>query len=191
MPPICLGIQRFRTAEIILTMNRFGGSYDPKEQPESTGYYVSVFMLLFESLSLTNFHIVGHHSGAGLAVEMAALYPSQVASLCVIGLPLMTPAEQAELGASVNYPFNEPVTDGSHLTKTWTYLRGCGTDLEFKHQELLNHVRAWKGRIFIYTCVFTQDVWNLFEKVRCPILNLCAKDDILWPYVHYVNEIVN
>jgi len=136
-------------------------------------------MSLFTYLSLTNFHVIGHRSGADLAVEIAAFHPSHVASLCVIGVAIMTPTEQAELGAIFNKPFNEPVADGSHLMKTWTTLRGCGDDLDLRHEELLSNVRAWQGRVFIYACVFKQEIWTMFEKVQCPILNLCARDDIL------------
>jgi hypothetical protein len=34
-------------------------------------------------------------------------------------------------------------------------------------------------------------MWGLFEKVKCPILVMCAKDDVLWPYVHYIHEVVS
>lgn len=90
-------------------------------------------------------------------------------------------------------PFNTPVADGSHLLKTWEYLKGTGDDLSYKQQEVLDHVRAWKGRMQIYSCVFVQDVWGLFERVDggIPVLALCARDDILWEYFRYVREIVS
>ncbi|RDW82784.1 hypothetical protein BP6252_03896 [Coleophoma cylindrospora] len=172
-------------------MPGFGGSFDPVEQPPNTGYYVKIYMNLLQSLGLTKWHVLGHHSGASLATEMAAEYPDHILSLCLIGAAIMTREDQVALNAKSNVPFNKPVADGSHLKKTWDYLEvsGIGPDLDLKQQELLNHVRAWDGRIKIYTCVFTQDMWGMFKRVACPILNMCAKDDVLWPYVKYIKEI--
>jgi hypothetical protein len=47
------------------------------------------------------------------------------------------------------------------------------------------------GRHRFTFCVFKQHMWGLFEKVKCPILVMCARDDVLWPYVHYIHEIVS
>ena len=175
-------------------MTRFGGSYDLEEQPENTAYYVDVFLkLLTTGLGLLKFHLVGHHSGACLATEIAADYPQHVLSIFLIGTAIMTREEQIALNATANVPFNKPMPDGSHLMKTWAYLEGAGIgeDLELKQQEALNHIRAWDGRNKIYTCIFKQDMWGMFGRVACPILTACAKDDVLWPYVHYINEIVS
>lgn len=180
----------------------FGGSYDLAFQPESTTYYVNVYMKWLSSLSVSQFHLLGHHSGATLATEIAATYPEKVLSLCVIGIGLMSPSEQVYWNTKANVPFNKPVDDGSHLMKTWKYLEGSGADaggkngpgkkdLEFKHQEFLNHARAWDGRCKIYTCVFKVDLMSLFTKVKCPVLEMCSRDDVLWDLVHYVKGLVS
>jgi hypothetical protein len=85
-----------------------------------------------------------------------------------------------------NLVFNKLVQDGSHLIKTWDYLgkSSLGGDLAYKQLELIDHIRAWHVKAQIYTCSFKQGMWGLFEKVKCPILVLCARDDVLWPYVH-------
>jgi pimeloyl-ACP methyl ester carboxylesterase len=121
-----------------------------------------------------------HHSGASLATEIAASYPPSILTLCLIGTVIMTRAEQIEMNSTANVAFNEPVQDGSHLIKTWDYLgkSGLGGDLAYKQLELIDHIRAWHGKTQIYTCVFKQDMWGLFEKVKCPILVLCARADV-------------
>ncbi len=129
-------------------------------------------------------------------------HPEQVLTLCVIGIALMTPSEQAYWKRTVNFPFNKPVDDGSHLMKTWKYLEESGgdaggkngldvKDLDFKHQEFLNHARAWDGRGKIYTCVFDVDLMASFVRVKCPVLSLCARDDVLFELVHHVAELVS
>lgn len=93
--------------------------------------------------------------------------------------------EQIALNCLVNAPSNEPVAPGAHLQKTWDYLgsHDVGDDLEFKQYELLDHVRAWKGRRQIYGCVFEPDMWQFFERVSCETMVMCARDDVLWPYL--------
>lgn len=183
-------------------MPGFGGSYDLNFQPENTTYYVDIYMSWIAFLSLSKFHILGHHSGATLGTEISATYPEKVLSLCTVGLGLMSPSEQVYWERRANIPFNKPVDDGSHLMKTWKYLEGSGgdaggkygygvKDLEFKHQEFLNHARAWDGRCKIYTVVFKVDLMSLFVKVKCPVLNMCSREDVLWDLVHYVKELVS
>jgi pimeloyl-ACP methyl ester carboxylesterase len=150
-------------------------------------------MLLFNSLGLSKFHLLGHHSGAGLATEIAALYPSNVLTLCLVGAAIMKREEQIALNTLINVPLNDPVASGAHLQKTWDYLasHGVGEDLEFKQGEVIDHIRAWKGRNQVYACVFNQDMWGFFERVSCETMVMCARDDVLWPYVKHVKEIVS
>jgi pimeloyl-ACP methyl ester carboxylesterase len=96
---------------------RFGDSYDEKEQPPSTCWYVEPFMLLVEQLGVSTYHLVGHHSGASLGTEMASKYPENVHSLCLIGLALMSLEDQAKFRDLLIHPYNQPVPDGSHLQK--------------------------------------------------------------------------
>jgi pimeloyl-ACP methyl ester carboxylesterase len=138
-------------------------------------------MQLFTSLKIEKSHLVGHHLGAGLANELAALYPSKVLTLCLVRATIMKREEQISLNTLINVPLSEPVAAGAQLQKTWDYLgsHGVGDDLEFKQGELLDHVRAWNGRRQIYACVFEQDIWGFFEKVECETMVMCARGDVL------------
>lgn len=171
-------------------MPGFGQSFDPAQVP-NTGYYVSHFVRLFESAGLTEYHIVGHHTGACLAVEMAAKYPERVKSITLIGASIMTEDERAAMKKMFFQPFNEPVRDGSHLLKTWEYLgkMGVGEDLELWQREAVDHIRAWRGRTQCYGAVWAQDCLTLYHKVMCPILVLCADDDVLWPFFAQIKTI--
>lgn len=151
-------------------MPGFGSSFDPSPedmvniQKEGTKWYCEVFMQAFRSISLfaregEKVHIIGHHSGACLALELAVLYSELVASICLVGPAVMSAEERAAMKEIYFKPFNEPVEDGSHLTKTWNYLKGMGVgeDLGLWQREVIDHVRAWKGRNLIYGAVWEQD----------------------------------
>ncbi|KAH6662364.1 Alpha/Beta hydrolase protein [Halenospora varia] len=150
-------------------MPGFGNSYDPETKPENTRWYIDIFWKFFEGVGLVapgkKFHAFGHHSGAALACEMAVIYPQYIESVCLAGPAIMTRDQQLTMFAKLNKPFNEPKPDGSHLLATWNFIKGTGDDLAYRHQEVLAHIRAWKGRLEIYSCVFNQDFWGLFESI--------------------------
>lgn len=173
--------------------SRFGGSFDPDSQPMDTAFYVKVFLDFPKALGLSKFHLLGHHSGAGLAVEWAALHPEGVESLCVVGLALMTAEEQQILAASLLSRSNGPVVDGSHLTRLWATLSKYfkSPDLTMLHETTLDQLRGWQGRTWIYTALFKQNVNELFAKVEVPVFGMGSKESLLWPYNHYFNEIVS
>ena len=59
---------------------------------------------------------------------------------------------------------------------------GAHHDLDLHHRELVDTTRAWLGRSMAYKAVWDQDWAALFAAVRCPMLLLCATDDVLYPY---------
>ncbi|OCT44048.1 hypothetical protein CLCR_00129 [Cladophialophora carrionii] len=187
-------------------MPGFGGSFDPSEsaitdiQREGTAWYAKVFLEAFHIMGIipqpsssdggsVKCHLIGHHSGAVLAVEFAACYPEMVQSMCLVGPTVMSEEERAAMKAIYFAPFNEPVRDGSHLLKTWQYLEhmGVGEDLSLWQREAVDHIRAWRGRTLIYGAVWAQDSEKLYKNAQCPTLLLCARDDVLWKYFGHVS----
>jgi pimeloyl-ACP methyl ester carboxylesterase len=122
-------------------MPGFGGSFDPSEdqiaaiRERGTKWYCEVFMEAFHDIgvfgkhensvegTLTTAHVMGHHSGACLAVELAVLYPNLINSICLVGPAVMSAEERLAMKDVYFKPFNKPETDGSHLIKTWNYLQ--------------------------------------------------------------------
>lgn len=170
---------------------RFGGSYDPASQPAGIAYYVDAFMLLTKHINMARFHVMGHHTGASIGAEMAALYPERVLSLTVSGPAMLN--EQEQLGSREDelICFNYPVADGSHLKKTWDYAWSLskGDPVE-RHPHILDVIRAYQGRIQTYTCVFHHDLIKTMGEIKCPVLNLTSDEDMLSPYAGRVKEIV-
>jgi pimeloyl-ACP methyl ester carboxylesterase len=88
-------------------MPGFGHSDDPSEKLPSIAWYANLYAALFQTLGLakTGVHMVGHHSGAVISIEMANLYPSLVSRVCMIGPAIMSASERAELRKSFFEPF--------------------------------------------------------------------------------------
>ncbi|MBP6514014.1 MAG: alpha/beta fold hydrolase [Steroidobacteraceae bacterium] len=60
--------------------------------------------------------LVGYHTGAGLAVELARLYPARVRRLVLIAMPLLTDEQRQRFATMEGQAIRE---DGSHLTEMW------------------------------------------------------------------------
>lgn len=177
-------------------MPGFGGSFDTIEDPTGISWYADLYLTVFEAIPefINGCHVVGHHSGGIIGTEMNISNPDFVRSLSIVGPAIMSEAERNEMRQHFLFPFNKPIMDGSHLLKTWDYVSASENQIpreetELLHRETLDHVRAWRGRSQIYSCVWDYDSITSFRKINCPILTLCAKDDVLWPYIHYVKEL--
>ncbi|MEQ9010607.1 alpha/beta hydrolase [Algiphilus sp.] len=168
---------------IALDTPGFGGSYDPAEVP-AIGYYAGVMREALDGLGVDRYHLCGHHTGVCIAVELAVENPERVLSLGMIGPVQLTQEERDEFRKHFSTPF-APTADGAYLKQTFDYLGGLGADgtLALHHRETVDTLRAWRGRVQAYNAVWDQDFPALLARLRCPMLMMAAKDDVLWPYL--------
>jgi hypothetical protein len=64
-------------------------------------------------------------------------------------------------------------------------------DLDIKNHEVIDTLRAWKGRDQCYACTFKQDKLSYYKAITVPILAVCSKEDVLWPCFHFCSELVS
>ncbi|MDX2221865.1 MAG: alpha/beta hydrolase [Rhodospirillaceae bacterium] len=159
----------------------FGGSFDPPGMPDMAGYG-ALLLEAIKALGLAKVHLFGHHTGASIAVEIAARDPARTASLMMIGPVVLTAEERKAFSGYYPKPF-QPKADGSHLDEMWAYVASIGgdADLNLHHRELVDTARAWEGHIKVYSKIWDQDFTALYKTIRAPMLIMCAQKDVLWP----------
>jgi pimeloyl-ACP methyl ester carboxylesterase len=174
-------------------MPGFGQTFNPSEDPPNIAWYADLYANTFGAMHAfkEGCHLVGHHSGGVIGTQLVVSHPNLVRSLTIVGPAFLNAEERNAMRQYYLAPFNQPVADGSHLLKTWDYVSADDKqipkeEIELLQRETLDHIRAWKGRSQIYNCVWSYDGIADFRKVSCPVLALCAKDDVLWEYFHYV-----
>ena len=163
----------------------FGGSFDPVREAEPPmAQYVDWLRQAIGDLGLRQVHIVGHHTGACIGVEMAARYPELALSLAMCGPVPLTAEERVEFSKIFGTPFT-PTTSGGYLMDNWDYLRalGAAADPLLFHREMADMLRAWWGRVQSYKAVWGQDFTGFYKQVRCPLLIMAAPDDVLRGYL--------
>lgn len=163
----------------------FGGSFDPPmESKPSITEYGEWLREALADLGITRCHLVGHHTGACIAVELAARHPQLAASLTMIGPVPLTEAERQEFAKHFGLPFH-PTISGSYLLDNWEYLRNLGahTDPMLIHREMADQLRAWWGRVQSYSAVWQQDFTSFYMAVKVPLMIAAAPEDVLRPYL--------
>ena len=172
---------------IALDTPGFGQSFFPSCAPD-TRYYVETLLAALDQLGVGRFHAFGHHTGAAIACELAAVHPERVASLSMIGPVVLTPQERRQWLDTAIDPMVLKA-DGTQYMKIWyrvTHLDPRPDDnppsLEMCHRECLDTLRAGERWHEAYVAVFNQDFASFFARVRAPILMMCGQGDILWPW---------
>jgi len=97
----------------------YGCSDRPATQP-TVADYAGVMVEVLDALGIPKAYFVGHHTGAIIAVELAAGHPERVAGVGLSG-PVYTDAA----GRAALLPFFkqwQPNPDGSHFTEKWNRL---------------------------------------------------------------------
>lgn len=159
----------------------FGGSFDPPEPPSMADYARWVAEAA-DALGLRRVHLVGHHTGAGIALQLAVDSPARTVSLALIGPSCLEPEERAAFAAKLGRPFR-PVRSGAHLPLNWEYLRvgGADRDIALLHRELVDQLRAAATRPHAYAAALAQDGAALIAALTVPTLAMAARDDLLFP----------
>lgn len=158
----------------------FGGSFDPPDPP-TMAQYAGWAAGSLDALGYRRAHVVGHHTGAAIALELASHASDRVASLALIGPNASTGDQRAAL-AGLGAAFR-PTRSGAYLLKNWEYLRvgGANADVALLHAEMVDMLRAWASRPHAYAAVSGQDALALLAQVTCPTLLMAAVDDMLFP----------
>lgn len=81
--------------------------------------WAQVALELLDALNIERAHVVGHHTGGVIAIEIAAAQPSRVASLVLSSTPYTGPEFRAARAQRPPIDAVEPKPDGSHLAALW------------------------------------------------------------------------
>jgi pimeloyl-ACP methyl ester carboxylesterase len=166
----------------------FGGSFDPVSA-EPMSQYVDWMAEAIHNCGISSAHLVGHHTGACIATEMAARYPDMAKTLSLIGPVPLTAEERLEFSKHFGIPFTPTVT-GSYLMDNWHYIDRLGGhhDPLLFHREMTDQLRAWEGRVYSYKAVWGQDYTSFYKAVKAPLLIMCATDDVLFGFFDRAKE---
>lgn len=162
----------------------FGGSDAPGgtwNVPE----YAVLMRDVAASLGMERPVVVGQHTGACLAIEMALQTPSAVSGLVLVGVPSVSP-EVAASRLAAKHPF-EVSADGSHLSHIWQrmqfeqYPGQLSPALATRH--VVDHLLAGPDRyLHAYQAVYTYPIQERLTALAAsgvPVLLLSGEFDCI------------
>ena len=125
------------------------GESDAPPQAPPLGAYAAAIGDFLDSLRLRHVDVLGVHTGAAIAAELAIARPTGVRRVVLVGVPMPSAAER-ETWTQAPWPA-PPVEDGSHLARDWQRLlagRGPGVSLgqlaaDFAEQMHGGSAAAW------------------------------------------------
>ena len=87
--------------------------------PPSIEAWSEAVIALLDVLGLDKACLVGHHTGAVTAMEVAARAPTRVAALVLSSCPMVDTARREHHGHKAPIDTVSPAADGSHLLQLW------------------------------------------------------------------------
>jgi len=134
-----------------------------------------------DELGVDHCYLFGHHTGASIAVQMAATNPAHVDGIALSGPPLV----DAELAEKLRAGSGDIRTraDGSHLSEMWqrVYAKDSNAPLEIIERDVLSAFAIGKHYAAAYDAVIAHDMESLLSQVTCPVLAFAGTEDVLYP----------
>jgi pimeloyl-ACP methyl ester carboxylesterase len=155
------------------------GMSDQPATPLTIPDYARGIVELLGALGITRCRLFGHHTGASIAVEIAAAYPEMVSKLILSGCPHYTEeVRQAKIQGDAFQP-PQPKADGSHITDAWnTILRYVpGATPEIATYMVLGRLLAGERGEEGHQAVFQYDIESRLPLIKCPTLLFSTVDD--------------
>ena len=157
----------------------YGDSYIPLRNNTTIQDFASVAIELLDSLGIERAHIVGHHTGAVIAIEIASQYPERVEKLVLSAAPYVNVERRNKI---MNRPSVDKVEikhDGSHLTELWrirtSFYPKNRPDLLARF--VLDALKAKENMELGHHIVASYSVPERLSLIRASTLVMCGTED--------------
>jgi len=155
------------------------GMSDPLSGGDMMKGFAGDCLALADATFRGGFALFGHHTGAGIAVQMAFERPEAVSALALSGPPFLSDAQRAAVVESVKAPERDRA--GSHLAALWQRIeaKDRGAPLGLLEREFAGAVLLGDCYQDVYAAVAAHPFADRFVAVECPILLIAGTEDSL------------
>jgi pimeloyl-ACP methyl ester carboxylesterase len=151
----------------------YGGSDGPPSVP-AIADYAHIVPAVLDELGIPKADILGHHTGAIVATEVALQFPSRINRIILNGPLPLTSEERAffkqHLAKEKEWG---PRADGSHLAEQWQFRIAAQpgwTDLDAIHRHVVAGAAAWPDAWYAHDAVMAYDHGAAMQKITHPCL---------------------
>jgi pimeloyl-ACP methyl ester carboxylesterase len=152
----------------------YGCSDKPAEQP-MVAEYTAVVLAVMDDLGISAAHLVGHHTGAVLAIESAAAFPDRVGKIVLSG-PVYLDEEMRGVLAAAFAQWTIQ-SDGSHFSEKWGKFADWTDDPRLVHRVVVDLVRAGETSEYGHFSIADYRMEDRLPLVTCPALLIYGARD--------------
>lgn len=129
----------------VIAMDIFGhGDSDPPPIGSHIEDAAGTVVSFLDALGIGRSRVLGQHTGAAIATEVAASYPDRVEKLVLVGSPDWEEENRVSLRQKKS-PAVELTTDGSHSLEVWEQRRQLATNstsVEILHRAAMSALQS-------------------------------------------------
>lgn len=171
----------------------FGDSSKPTLGRDSIEDWAAVAMSLADALDIERLAVVGHHTGAVIAAELAAAYPQRIEAAVLSAAPLVDADFRARHALPSPIDNVPRQSDGSHLGELWRrrqpwYPAG---DIDLLERFIIDALKAGPRAADGHATVARYLMETRLPLIRCPVLVLApSADPHAYPVARSVAECI-
>lgn len=161
----------------------YGMSDLPEHLPDIEDYAVALICAM-RQIGLNRIALLGHHTGAAIAAEIAVREPELVNCVILNGPPVMTHEEREQYGAALeNAPAMAVLADGSHLRQAWdrrVLFTPGWTDVPAMQRGVIQMMLAGEAHGYGHRAAFAHDISKPMAQITQPGMILTNTGDDIY-----------
>ncbi len=157
----------------------YGDSSRPPLGNDSIEYWAQVAISLLDALGIERVTVVGHHTGAVIATELAAIYPQRIEAAVLSACPLIDARRRAAHAGPSRVDNVVRRSDGSHLAELWAirqpwYPPG---DIDLLERFIVDAIKAGPRAAGGHAVCARYAMETRLPKITCPVLIVAPVND--------------
>jgi pimeloyl-ACP methyl ester carboxylesterase len=161
----------------------FGDSDPLPEGEASIESWAACAFDLLDALGVARAAVAGHHTGAAIAIEMAAAHPERIRALVLSAPPYVDAARRAAFTSKKIIDETSPQSDGRHLLELWQMRQPFypTDDTDLLERFVVDALKAGRMAAEGHRVVNRYVMETRLPLVRCPTLVISPAAD---PHAH-------
>jgi pimeloyl-ACP methyl ester carboxylesterase len=176
----------------VMAMDTMGhGMSDPPPTAFKIADYARIVKDFLSALGVSKTSVVGHHTGATIALEVAVAYPDLVNKLILSGCPYYEPEDrEKKLSGSAQPP--QLTEDGQLIMMLWNAFKNFnpGAGPELWKKLLVAGLLAGTSGEAAHHAVFEYEEQERLPLVKSPTLLISGSDDIFYKYLEATQSLI-
>ncbi|MGK7908978.1 MAG: alpha/beta fold hydrolase [Synechococcus sp.] len=164
----------------VIAMDLMGfGDSDKPPRMYTIADYANTVIALLDELDINKTSILGNHTGAFVAGEVAAAYPDRVDKLVLGNVPGFGEEGKAKLFELFDIGFKIK-DDGSHLMQRWQARSRYVGSAELNHRWVLDDLKCFGHPLYAVWAVgeYCLDAEDRLRAIACPTLIMWGMEDV-------------